>query len=769
MEMCDFSAIMAVIRNYISQDHIQNQVDFLYLLYGSFMAKDENADFDFDNALVCRWMNGTARVSPRITSYYLEQEHQQELVNDVAHNVLPMMYDSAKAMEKLYELVIHDADISDRQKQLLTSNYPCSDERDEAIFLTRLLCFAMERSFVKRDASTKHLLTSGGLSPMVMDFIVGAEVPKPCRFFCGRDDELTALHETLQDKGKVFLSGIAGIGKSELAKTYAKSYKKEYTNILYLTYSGDLKQDITDMDFLDDLPGDKEVDRFRKHNRFLRTLKADTLLIVDNFNATATQDEFLSVVLNYRCRILFTTRSRLEHYANLELSEIADPAALLDLMAKYFPEAAEHRGTLEQIIETVHAHTLAVELAARLLGKGLLSPDELLYKLQTEHSALDAADKIGITKDGRASKETYYGHIHTLFSLYLLEETQQNLMRNLSLFPITGVSVRRTADWLNLCDLNDLEELIETGFVTPEPGHLIRLHPMMQEIAIADLKPSVTKCRTLLTNLQQTCLAHGIDVTYFKQLFQTIENTVTYIDNDDPVFYLRFLEDTFPYMEKYRYLSGMEQVISALEIEVTNHGSNEDRALLLDYRAALEEKPQKAIKYEKDALALIPEINAGNALLVSNLHSNLGGLYAEAKQHALAAEHMETGIHILEQYPAIPKHDLIAQVTNYAMLLCNAKQPDRGFAALQKLAQGLQSLGQGHSADYMTILQAMGGICLNQGKIQEGTHYMQQALAIYEDLCGGDSDMIEAKKQEIMQTYTVAGANIALQLKSKKK
>ena len=67
LEMCDFSAIMAVIRAYISQDYIQNQVDFLYMLFGSFMAAKENADFDFDNALVCRWMNGTARVSPRIT------------------------------------------------------------------------------------------------------------------------------------------------------------------------------------------------------------------------------------------------------------------------------------------------------------------------------------------------------------------------------------------------------------------------------------------------------------------------------------------------------------------------------------------------------------------------------------------------------------------------------------------------------------------------------------------------------------------------------
>ena len=52
------------------------------------------------------------------------------------------------------------------------------------------------------------------------------------------------------------------------------------------------------MDFADDLPDDDNEERFRKHNRFLRTLKEDTLFIIDNFNTTASQDGLLSVVMN---------------------------------------------------------------------------------------------------------------------------------------------------------------------------------------------------------------------------------------------------------------------------------------------------------------------------------------------------------------------------------------------------------------------------------------------------------------------------------------
>lgn len=64
---------------------------------------------------------------------------------------------------------------------------------------------------------------SGSFSPLMRDFIFDVKVPRPCRHFCGRDAELEKLHELLCSKGKVFVQGIAGIGKSELAKAYIVS------------------------------------------------------------------------------------------------------------------------------------------------------------------------------------------------------------------------------------------------------------------------------------------------------------------------------------------------------------------------------------------------------------------------------------------------------------------------------------------------------------------------------------------------------------------
>lgn len=771
MERCDFASVMAIIKKYISENNDMGQLDYLYSLFDDFVSSDEGRDFDFDNGLVCRWMNGQAKVSPRITKYYTDEQHQRNLARDIYQNILPVMFDSGMAVQKIYELVIGDESISERKKMELIEPYPCRNKKEDADFIAPVLYFSMDRDFVKRDAQTKKLLACGDLSPVLAGFIMGNEVPKPCRYFCGKEQELELLHKMLSERGKLFLYGIAGIGKSEIAKAYAKQYKNEYTNIIYIVYSGDLRQDMIDLDFIDDRPDESEEERFRRHNRFLRTLKSDTLLIIDNFNVTATKDSFLSVVMKYRCRILFTTRSRMDHYATMELSEISDKTALLKLMGRYYSEAGNHESELSEIIDTVHRHTLAVELAARLLEHGILEPRTLLQKLQEEKVALDSTDRISIKKDGKPMKETYYGHIHTLFSLYLLSEKQQMLMRNMVLIPLTGIASRRLADWLSLPDLNLINDLIEMGFITPLPGRCVALHPMIQEIAQTDLKPSIVNCMLLLSKLQDICLHRGLDITYYKVMFQTIENIILLAEKDDLQSYLRFLEDAFAYMVNYHYEEGMNLVLQEMQSLLgqpdPDVGTIEDRALLLDYRASREKDQEKAVKLDEDALALLPIISTENALLVSNIHSNLGARYRKMQKYDLARHHMETGIQIMEKYQPAAMNDCIAQIANYAVFLCDTGEPDRGLYALRKLARTIKENNSDMCGDYAVVQETIGSILLLQGKILEAGEHFKKATAIYEIIWADSPELLEAKYQEIMNLYPQASIHIAQEFLSK--
>lgn len=455
--------------------------------------------------------------------------------------------------------------------------------------------------------------------------------------------ELDALHEMLCSQGKVFLQGIAGIGKSELAKAYAKRYSREYTNIIYFTYSGNLKRDIANLDFADDVDDNETMDaRFSRHHRLLRRLRDDSLLIIDNFNTVTTRDSLLDVVLNYHCRIIFTTRSKFDNYASVNLEEIADTETLISLMGCFYSDAEKQRPVLEQIIQAVHRHTLAVELSARLLETGILKPLPLLNKLKTEKAALDATDTIDITKDSS-------------------------------------------------------------------------------------------------------------------------------IENDDMPYYLRFLEDTFPYMDKYHDLQGMKLVLNELSalLKDKSIASASDRALMINFRAYCEKKPDKAIKLQKEAIAMIPEITPDNALLVSNLYSNLGGFYKQSGKLEREKQNMEQAIRILEQYGLTHFHDSIVQITNYAVLLTDMGQPNVDLSALKKLCRVIQEYNSDKTMDYASVQEAMDGICLTIGDIQQATTHFKKAMAIYEVLFEAEPDVIEAKKQELLETYTQSGVYLGKKLLSK--
>ena len=240
--------------------------------------------------------------------------------------------------------------------------------------------------------------------PVVLGYIADSEVPRPCRHFVERESEIENLHECLENNSRVFLYGIPCIGKSKLAKAYARKYKKYYTNILYIEYIKNLHQSVTDMNFIDDIPGISEEKRFQNHNRYLRSLREYTLLIIDDFNVIATQDSFLSVVMKYHCQILFTTRSNLTGYTLFPLTDISDSSVLFELVSAFYPEASEYKSVVKEIIEAVHRHTFAVELAAKLLNNGIMSPAQLLRKLQEEKTTLESEDDIRIIKDSQNSK-----------------------------------------------------------------------------------------------------------------------------------------------------------------------------------------------------------------------------------------------------------------------------------------------------------------------------------------------------------------------------
>lgn len=763
MNICDFCSVAKLILSFVGESKNINQMDLMYELFKDFIESDEGEIFDFDNGLVCRWLNGTAKISPKITAYYASNDNLEAMAIDIEEHILPLFYDKDMAVTALYELLMNDTTVSENRKCELAENYPYDNDTDISDFFSRVMLFGMDRPFIKRDIKTKNLVTTGALSPLVQDYIYDV-VPKPCKHFCGRDNELELLHSALDNNGKIFVEGVAGIGKSEFVKKYAQTYKKEYTNILYFNYSGDLKQMIIDCDFADDRIDENDNMKFKRHNRFLRSLKEDTLIIIDNFNTIASDEPLFDVVMKYRCKIVFTTRSRFNDYTFFELKELSENA-LVELTKYFYSPTDNNIDTIKQIIEEVHCHTLSVELSARLLASGISEPYKLLTELQNTKSVLNTEDKINLVKDGANSKATYSEHIHKLVSLLGLSETAVGIMRNMSLVPCDGINPRLLARWINLNNLNIVNELIEYGFIQMNDCRKIMLHPLIQEIVIDDTKPSVTNCAVLLNALHGLCLLHGLDLPYHGVMFKIIENIITISGKDDMSDYLIFLKDAFPYMEKYAYRSGMEMIIAELEslIKEFDYGAIE-KAMLLDYKAAYEhicnQNHKKALQYEQQAVKYCDEVVAVNPHLAANIYGNIGGLYHSVGQKNKAKYYMEQGYSVLMENELEFTNDSIIQICNYANLAANMGEPRKAIQVLKRCVDAVKEYNSDNSSDYANLLWDMGCIYMQLYDRANALVNFKSALKIYTELWTNESELLQMKLSELKNMAAVYRMNM---------
>ena len=320
-----------------------NQVEFLEALFEGYSRETGKV---FDSSLANKWIKGTAKLSPDICRFYRRQKHRQDLIVTLEDVILPSFYDSAMAVRKVYELLIRDVTISEEKKRELCSSYSTKSPRDMAVFLADILVFAMGRPAESRKK------TETERSARMEGYFVNAKVPDPCPHFCGREQEIEELRQELNSRGNVFVHGLPGIGKSELAKAYAHTYRDAYTNIFYLPFSGSLWKTIAAVTARDDLPVDDENRRFQRNSRVFLALRKDSLLIIDNYAPEDLREELLSKLLKLRCHILITTRLLLPEKNLFRLGEFRKQEDLFQIVSHFYLNADEYNDYIYEKIPT---------------------------------------------------------------------------------------------------------------------------------------------------------------------------------------------------------------------------------------------------------------------------------------------------------------------------------------------------------------------------------------------------------------------------------
>lgn len=310
----------------------------------------------------------------------------------------------------------------------------------------------------------------------------------------GREVELNRLSEIFESSNCVVLTGIGGIGKSQIALAYAHTLNKSggwTIQHIICEDSETLQQAILRLQFTD-LPN---VDAFDYAMERLKSCQGNTLIILDNLNkpfSNSDQEAFQQLLkCNRHIRILITSR-----YSLLEDKRCVIPVSPLDkkeLLKLYeyhrFEDHSDHRSyitkhksALENLFSLVECHTLMIVLLAKLPSRCFLDEGEILEKLKSGLSL--PTEDIAVTKDDTTIETTISEIIKKLFDISQLDEYQKAIMMYMLVIPASGIDLMLFTK-LTDCRKRDIVRLKKSGWVIiDEEALTVRLHPLICEAVL---------------------------------------------------------------------------------------------------------------------------------------------------------------------------------------------------------------------------------------------------------------------------------------------
>ena len=690
-----------------------------------------------DNTMYSRWCTGARPIPMEILRIY-EENNFEVMEEDFRCKIIPNLINESQARSQMEELINDSRNIIGNKTA------------DEMLALTDNAAFFVAAIRYAILSDHEH---SGLFSPDLSDTIQNSRLPSITEEFVGRKNELKECGKLLQERPTLFISGVAGIGKSEFAKYYADKNRKKYTNIIYLYYAGDLKKSIAGMEFDDDTSEMTEATLFDRHYKTLKKLHHDSLIILDNFNVLPKDDSFFREFAQNDFQLLITTRCRPTQYPIMELKELDADTELPKLFYCLCPSATENTLATKQIIQTVHSHTLTVVLSALSLSASGMEAEELLYELQTCGLSIASSEAVELYKDGDYTDGLMAEHLRKLLQLGKLSDPCLDVLRNLSLLSASGVLKNAFKNWLKLPSLNDVNYLAKYGFIHDDKeNRKISLHPLIREIVALETLPSVSNCHTLLDSLHCICLVHGLEVKRPQNVIDSLISITENILADIPEDYLLFLQDMFPYLEKYLVTDYLPKLVERIEyVMKQDTHSYCDRALLLDYKAELfliKNDYKNALKKRLKAVSILEpyhteDADQRTANLLSNLYNNLSNTYLLMKKTKEAAEMLHTALTIRQEYVHLglaESHDMLQQLLNLTNMLILSKNTDiakQVLASYENLVlehEGTQTLDNG-------VCQMMyGAIALSEGNAKEAELHLLSAENIISEVMGTDND-----------------------------
>lgn len=323
----------------------------------------------------------------------------------------------------------------------------------------------------------------------------------------GREAEINWLEEHFSQGDRIlFLQGMGGIGKSEIAKKYAEQFAAEYDTIIFASYTSTIldlvcSDDIT-IEHLTRLNDETQELWFRKKLDSLRLLASErVLIIIDNFDTY--EDEHFSELMAIPCRFLITTRMEHDGFSTLPIGSLSDITKVRELFSANYGKSfnKDDYKIIDEILELVDYHTMTVELIAKQMKASFLKPEKMLDRLKT--TGVNTHLKEKVKKSGDTDKLTSFDFIRQLFKFSDLSEEETHLLEVMSLVPVSGIEIHLLQDILDLDSFDPINNLVSKSLLKlNEEAETIALHPVVADVVRSELAPDQTSCYDYIDGLR---------------------------------------------------------------------------------------------------------------------------------------------------------------------------------------------------------------------------------------------------------------------------
>ena len=323
------------------------------------------------------------------------------------------------------------------------------------------------------------------------------------RDFLGRDPWLDTLEKRFQKDDLVFLSGVGGVGKSELAAQYARRQAGKGKTVVRLSYSpgqpgaedpieaSGLRHLLLELPVLEapaacagpPPPGGEERLRYYQAKLYClrRICNRDTLFVVDNFDVD--WDVGMEDLQSLGAQVLLTTRRRFsEPYAVEELPCLEEDDAYR-LFCRHAPLGrGDREEEAREILRLVGCHTTAVLLLAAQKEADGLSTGTLQNRLR-QGLQQAGVSRVRWLQNGMLREGTAFRLLCAVLHVAALPEEERRLLVRLAALSPGGVEGENLCRWSGCTGRDSLNRLVNLHWAERGEADRVFLTPVIARVA----------------------------------------------------------------------------------------------------------------------------------------------------------------------------------------------------------------------------------------------------------------------------------------------